>query len=786
MPNNTVKSQKLKVKNILLKIFLIVSFFFTLYPLPFTLHAFADQSISVTGTLPPKDSDFQLSAETDHTGTVAQNTTITYTITYGSHLYYAGQVTVEAQWAQGTISGASSPSVDGLNYVAGSASTAYAGTSPTIDLVNKKIDWTIASFPSQTTDQTVTFSLKTNASYTGSNTVSFPITFKIITPNFTTSVQTISQTYQFDPTQVTPTPTAATPTVSPTPTPTTLHSTFYFTSIDFRSVSPQSISLDVAISQDAMVTAHFGLSKTDLNNLITTKTYATNHTIVLEGLTENTTYYVKLTATTPSGMQTISDMYVFHTGKLSEIPQIDLGSLTYVASNILLYVGKENVATTPETSTQPSVIILPPGFPYTIRFQMSKTENSKRLQAVLRNKYVLGITTDNTEEPNTESTDLILTSDEFYQGRLKSPTLPGIYEEFVKIYDTSGNITEEKIADIHVSTPFLVINSKTNKPIEAAQVLLYYQDSQNHTFVLLPPQLFPVKNPAITNSQGVIAVPLPAGVYKAQVSALGYAPQEITFVLGEKINESYPTIKLIPEPFNLATTIRYYVSIVSDTLSSTKQYISDLSYSNRFFALNAFLISALLVLLTFVAFINKLHIPLFHLPSYFSHLLHKKQHTNTVYGQVIDEETKHPLAGVITYLLSMKTKKILSHTLTNEQGEFSLTHAPESDFAVEILADGFEQSFFPYEKLHLNEHGECTLSIKKRQLPLSMSTQVIHWTENTLAFFFEILLVLSLLFEISFGYALGWEKATVFLVLSIANLGLWIFNLTKRRSFTLT
>ncbi|MDE2590311.1 MAG: hypothetical protein KGL95_11695, partial [Patescibacteria group bacterium] len=432
--------------------------------------AYADPSIAITGSLPPKNSDFQLSAASDATGTLGQGSTITFTITYGSHLYYAGQLTVEAHWGQGTIAGASSPSVDGLDYIGGTATPGYGNVAPVIDLVNQKIDWTISSFPAQTTNQTVVFSLKTNATYTGANTVTYPISFTIITPNFTTTAQTLSVSYQFNPTLVTPGPQPTT-TPTPSPAPTTSVSKFNFSDINFRSVSPTSISLDVGTNQDAIVTARFGLNTSDLSNQLTTETYATSHIIVLENLSENTTYYVELTATTPSGLKTTSDIYVFHTGQLSEIPQVDLSSVTYIARDIVLFAGKEHISLTPDKVTgftyEQPIVVIPQELIYTLRFKISKTDNIKRILAILRNKNVLGITNDMSEEPNTQTTDLILAPDGYYQGRLKTPALTGLYEEFIRVYDINGNIVEQKIADMHVSPPIRVY-STTSKPIEAA------------------------------------------------------------------------------------------------------------------------------------------------------------------------------------------------------------------------------------------------------------------------------------------------------------------------------
>jgi hypothetical protein len=131
----------------------------------YALSIVTDNQIKITATVPSQVSSLPISIESVTTGSqFSQNTTLDYKITYGSLASSAIPLTIQAQWSQGTIEGSPTPSVDIVDYVIGSASDAYGGATAIVDTVNNTITWTIPSFPGNTVDQTVTFSLKTNTS----------------------------------------------------------------------------------------------------------------------------------------------------------------------------------------------------------------------------------------------------------------------------------------------------------------------------------------------------------------------------------------------------------------------------------------------------------------------------------------------------------------------------------------------------------------------------------------------------------------------------------------------
>ncbi len=771
------------MKKILVGLFIFGLFVYSFIRLFLPVHA--QQSISVTGTVPPQASDFQLAATSDTATVVAQGHKITYTITYGSHLYYAGQLTVEAQWYQGTIAGAPAPSVDIAQYAPGSSTKAYNNTEAVVDTVNQKIDWTISSFPAQTTDQTVSFSLTTTANYTGSSTVTFPINVRIITPDFTTADQTKSQTYQHDASLVTatPTPEGSTPTPTGTAIPTPVPHPLTISSLTLNSISDTTIDLFVQTSQLSNITVLYGTSPQALTNSMTKNTLHNVYDVLLDHLTANTRYYIEVKATGAQDNTTISDIFTFKTASPGQIPQVDPTTVTFVASNIVLYIPKSSASG--QGVAQP-VITVPQNVSYNFRFQVNKPQAIKRVQVVIRNKFVLGITSADAIDPNTTITDLIETQNGVYDGQLKAPPLPGSYVEFARVSDIYGNISEQKLADVNVSQPFRVFNTSNQQPIEAAQVLFYYQNYRTHAFLPLPPQLFPIKNPSYTNIGGQIILPLPQGTYKSTITAIGYAPKTVTFTIGPNQGEDYPAVLLTPAPFNMLTTGKYYLNIVQDVLGTTKAYVQDVSYSTRFFDLNAVIATAILVFLTLLSFSSRIHIPLRYLFTYFLNFSRitavQRKLGNKIKGRIFDKETGEvvPLADV--YLVDSSTNDILGHTQSNKQGDFLFTFLPNEGYDIQVMAKGFEPITFRESEIHAVELGGYLLSIKKRELAPSIIERFSMWGKRLMSVLFEMLIISSFIFEIAIGYALGFEKTILFIAFSLINVYFWVLHLTHLRS----
>lgn len=797
--------------------FIIVILFFVL-----SIKFIYADTVTVTGSVAPKSSDFQVSISATPTS-LNQNTNVTYIITYGSHLYYPAQLIIEAQWYPGTISGENTPSVDGLTYVLGSATLAYNNIPPVVDLINQKIRWTIPYFPSQTTNQTVQFTLRASSSFTGNSTVTLPVKVRLINPSYTTPDQTQLIEYEYNdslesatPTQsgptstptpgptntpapLTPTPTQSGPTVTPTPTiyytiPTSIPSItpipqVKFTNIDVRSVTANVIRLSVQTSKPTILIAHYGTSPSNITNTM----QSSGTELVLDGLSEHTTYYVLITAKTKEGNKISSEILKFTTGYLADQPQINPQTITFTSTDITLYTPPQpqtqnqtkNVSPTPPP---PPNLVIPQNITYNFRFQLKNSKNIKKVQVVIRNKFVLGFATSvfaqELPDPNTQIVDLIETQDGVYEGRLKTPPTPGTYEAFARIYDTSGNIVEQKLADVTVSQPLRVLDVTTKNPIEAAQVTLYYLNKLTNHYQLLPQQIFPIQNPSYTDPKGIITFALPQGKYKVHVTAIGYQQKDVLFELGPNSGD-YPAIYLKREPFNLLTTATYYFTGLQDILSAMKAYTKELATSIRFFELNALLVCSLLAFLSFFALSSSMYIPLHSLLAYTKHSIHimatEAPTRQIIRGIIISKDTKTPVPSANVYLIDTGKITILSHTKSDSTGAFTFATLPNKRYEIEVMAEGFEPTIFRQSEL-LSKDKAYHLEIQQRQRNLNITEKTMIFINRLFGVAFGSLLLTSLFFQLALGYVLGWDKTIIFFILSILNLTIWIIHLTHLRS----
>lgn len=719
----------------------------------------SDDQISITATIKERSGDFPLEIKQLTTGEpFPQYTTLEYKITYGSDLSYKIPLTLEASWQAGEIEGAPGSTVDVLEYINGSAGLAFNDTSPTIDLVNKKIIWKIKSYPAKKKDQTVSFKLRTNALYTGKRKVNSKVSAKILTDT-TSAEKSVVTSYLYNPRfEATP----QEPIV-----------------VYLRSVTSDRASILIQTLNESRVQVKYGVDLVDLTQGASTLQYAKEQIVVLNNLIPQTSYYFTVTAIKKDGTAITSDTFTFNTAKISVAPEVDQESLVFTSSDIILSFPDDQKSGSP-------TFTLPQGTSYNFRFKLNRYENVKQVQGTVRNKSVLGINNEEIIEPTATDTTLFERQPGLFEGRLKSPETPGTYEIYLKVSDYSGNIVENKIAQVQVSERFTIRNQKTGNPIEGAQILLYFYNPRTRIFEVIPEKVIPIKNPSYTDIKGQISYPLPSGKYKAQIVAIGYNAQEIEFNIGPNPGEEYPTVYLSPQPFNLFTLGLYYGTIIRDLAHSFQTYIQKLANSVRFFELNAFLATSFLVFLTLLSFSSRLRIPLHSLIEYFLHrtkiaTIHKKL-GERIKGRIFDEETGDILALADVFLIDAEKNKVVGHAKTSLNGDFTFLKYPNRAYELEVMKDGYEPILFHESEIQAVELGGYLLSIHKRELGPTIKEKVKIYTEKILSLLFEALLITSIISEASLGYALGWQKVAPFLFISLVNLGLWIIHLSHLRS----
>ncbi len=492
----------------------------------YSLSIIANDQITITASVDPQVSNLPITIESTTAGTTfPQDTTISYKITYGSTTTAAIPLIIQAQWTQGTIQASPTPSVDILDYVVGSASNAYSSTTPVIDTVNRTITWTISSFPGGTTGQTVTFSLKTNSSYTGTSTVSFRVLARSTSGATVTADQTVTQNYLYSAPAATPTPTptattTTTTTTATTPTPTPTPEALSFSDVSVRSLSQSEAQIYVETNKKSTLTIDYGPSLDKLLTTIKTASLKTQELITLPDLTPDTSYYFRITAKDDTGNIVKSDIFTFRTALTSDILKVDTQTLVVVSNN--------NILVTPTTKAEitsrqnKNIIVIPVSTIFTVKFYLAKNVPLKVAQLIVRNKNVLGFSTIDKADASSDYVNLVEVEPGVYVGKLKSLPAPGVYEIYARLIDFNGNITEQKISDLIVAQKFTILEKGTDKPIENARILLYLYNRTTKVYELISPQSLSIENPSFSKPDGTVSLVLILGQYKAEISAIHY------------------------------------------------------------------------------------------------------------------------------------------------------------------------------------------------------------------------------------------------------------------------
>ncbi|MBI2049348.1 hypothetical protein HYT32_00315, partial [Candidatus Roizmanbacteria bacterium] len=259
----------------------------------------ANDQVGISASVAPRPADLQVEITVPyHSDNFYQDLVAEFHIKYGSFLSNPTELTIEANWGLGTIEGATSGSVELMEYLFGSASPAFNGTPPVIDLVNNKIRWHILNFPANTINQIVSFKLKTKKAYIGTKLVNFNIIARASTPTSSSFDSTLNRYYKYAPPSATgptstPTPTPqVTTTTTPTPTP----SKSLIKELSITSVSYNSAKILIRSEEDAVFGLRYGLSPGSQPIALKSSGFSRQKEFALQNLNENTIYYVRVAA----------------------------------------------------------------------------------------------------------------------------------------------------------------------------------------------------------------------------------------------------------------------------------------------------------------------------------------------------------------------------------------------------------------------------------------------------------------------------------------------------------
>jgi hypothetical protein len=754
---------------------------FTLVFLAVFLHtgphsAHADQNIVITASVGANPDQMIASLSSADSGTVSQNQNLLYTITYGTKLAYSTPLTIQATWGEGTIDGATQPSVTMVDYVSDSAGKAYGNTPAIVDVVNHTITWSITSFPANRTGDTVSFSLETQANYTGTKTVSFPVTAHILDPAVSTD-STVTKTYLYTQPTATPTPTP-TPTTSTTSTTTTatatplLPGTPLITSISLIQVSSTAVTVQIEIAQPIPVRLQFGPTPKNLTQSVVALDKTDIHDITLDILQPGTQYYFTVSSD-DAKFPFLSDIYTFttptgSTGNLSA----DASTLVVTQDSSVVYDAKNTALEHPNAP-----IVVATGSILDLNITIPQSGQITTATIFIRSSKVLGISTVDLSNADlqTDMSSMIEIGQSLYIAKVKTPNEPGNYDVVIRLEDVLGNISEQQIATMQVLTPFSIASSTSGHvPIADARVLLMRYDPRTALYTVIPNTSTSIHNPVISDGNGIVNVNLYAGTYAADISATGYISQHIIFTLDPEGNSGLPHVMLVPAPISPTRMAQNAIQLITEIVTLFSQDVQSLAHDSAVFDLIFTVSLILLVILSWILVALRLRIPAILTPVFIMEhvvrLVRPHTESHTVHGTILDEETAFPIPHVKVQIADASTKKVIQNTNSNALGEFHFYLLPyRESYELRVQKSGFspvkERNIIQSHELK----NETVFMVKGHETILELIGGLVRqFFGHAASFSCELFLILTLSLEYLFAQSFGILRAFPFLTITIS------------------
>lgn len=745
----------------------------------FGISIIANDGITVTARVGALPTDFQANIHLvpPSVATFGQDTELVYQIAYGSYLRNPADIAVEAEWDLGTLQGDVTPTKNILDYVVGSATNAYNDTPPVIDVLNRKITWTLSIYPGKTYNQSVYFRLKTNSSYKGDKHVAFSVHARVYGPLTQTpdSITTNTYLYNYLTTLNSSEEASAPQPTTPPAVPTLSPQTNRISQVDIRSISPDSADIFVSTESESSITVLYGKNIENLDQTISDLALSKTHLISLKDLEPNTKYYFKIKAKDGNGNITTSDNYILNTSSKASAVKLLKNSIVITSQDVQL------TNAIPIEGVLPN-IILPVDSSFAFRFVTENYEDIKSVKGLLRNNRVLGVSSD---KPSDSTPQLTITeiSPGQYVGKFEGYPSPGNYKLFLRIRDYNGNIAEQEIASIYIVNPLKIVNSLTKNGIENAKISFEYFNPRTKIYEPISPNITSIKNPNKSNFDGIVNSVLPEGKYRATITVLGYDIKKLDFEVKPSTN-GYPVIELTPQPFNIITYIKYTIQNVSDALTLLNNYVNSFKTSGRYFEMVTFGVILLFIALALIQFSKVFGVPVLLLPFFaFYHLLslfYKPKHTNFIQGKIIDISTHTPIDGVLLHFANSHGK-VFAHARSNSNGDFTVSVKNIIGMKISLSKKGY--STFSKKLAKEDLVDKLTISLSKDEKPDKFGLGAIKWYfESVVGALFESFLVLTIIVEIIFAQQFGIVKALPAIVISIGNVLIWALHARPKKA----
>jgi len=404
-------------------------------------------------------------------------------------------------------------------------------------------------------------------------------------------------------------------------------------------------------------------------------------------LSEGVNYYFRITVTDNLGKWVRSEIFTFRTPVEVYRAGLEPNSLIVTSQNNIIQDSRS------EQVDLADLVVVPVNLLYSFKVNMVASETVKEIKVALRDTQVLGITSVLGAQPNSWETNLIAIDQKGFSGQLISPSKPGFYELYAKISDIYGNITEEKIADLRVMEPIVVINER-GSVIEGAKVLFYRYDDRQKRYQILPSQYMGMINPNYSETNGEVLVALPKGKYRVEVSEIGYQMVTADFIIGRGENEVLPTVVLGKRELSAGVLIGYFSRTGSDVFNYLYRYVGNLLTSGRFFRL-MILIQLILMLVLIDWWVSyRLGLRWYQLVNWGWKKMSRKRSGNKdkVVGRVVDSLNRRSVGRATVYLIDRENNQVLDETVADNFGWFQLIRKKANRYGLAVSAVGFETS----------------------------------------------------------------------------------------------
>lgn len=701
---------------------------------------------------------------------VFQNEEIEYRITYGNRSAVPINIIIEASWNKGQFEDESSRIHDVADYQLNTASEGYNETPAIIDTQARKIMWVISNFPANTTDQVVSFKLRTRSDYKGDKKINFTTSSRILEDNIVTPYSSIYHEYRYGLNPSSPGPATTTTAQPPTTTPQSsdLAAQIGFQSVEIIEVSNTGFIGKVLLTNSAGLVIRYGTNPTKLNNILRVPQIARNQLFELKDLNPNSNHYFTIQATDPSGRSAASDIFFVKTSTQAVKENAIIENLVISSNSNILYGGE--VLSEKITLAKNSLV--------EFNFKLLGVD-IKQIHVYIQPKNlasskILGIISSvDANEVGSQTILSELTLGSFF-GRLRTPLDLGQYNVVARIADYAGNIFEKSLFEMQAVKPITILSKEKAKPVEGARVYFYAFSEREKIYNMLSSQSLHLNNPTHTDNNGEVLINLPQGRYRIEVNAIGFKDQSIDFEIGPGGSTGYPEVYLEKDPEIIMNTINYYKRSAKDLLDYVSDVLLNISTSTRLFDLFSLGILSTLVLATWLAFLVKLRISLFHLPHLVLHsilaFINRGVRKHTISGLVYNVNQSNPVYNYEIILQNKNGVVLEEKKIEQKNGTFTFDKLVPGSYKLEIIKE-----HFPLKRLKVEVFADKDLEIDLGENPVpKLHNRIKLILLELTGISFEALMIISIIIEILFIYSFGLWKVLPFLLLSIINLVIFV------------